>query len=61
MSYFKHQTSIVETTQIGEGTKIWAFSHVQELVFEYYTLIYLLSVVRSDIFYFFLKNILMFL
>lgn len=28
MKYFKHQTAIVETSQIGAGTKIWAFSHV---------------------------------
>ncbi len=28
MKYFKHQTAIVETNQIGTGTKIWAFSHI---------------------------------
>lgn len=28
MSYFIHETSIVETDCIGEGTKIWAFSHI---------------------------------
>lgn len=28
MSFFKHEMSIVESENIGEGTKIWAFSHV---------------------------------
>lgn len=28
MSYFKHDKSLVETEQIGEGTRIWAFVHV---------------------------------
>jgi acetyltransferase-like isoleucine patch superfamily enzyme/dTDP-4-dehydrorhamnose 3,5-epimerase-like enzyme len=28
MNYFKHPQAIVETTMIGEGTRIWAFSHV---------------------------------
>jgi acetyltransferase-like isoleucine patch superfamily enzyme len=28
--YFSHQTSIIETEDIGEGTKIWAFSHVSK-------------------------------
>ena len=28
MNYFKHETSIVETEEIGDGTKIWAFSHI---------------------------------
>jgi acetyltransferase-like isoleucine patch superfamily enzyme len=27
-NYFLHETSIVETEDIGENTKIWAFSHV---------------------------------
>jgi UDP-2-acetamido-3-amino-2,3-dideoxy-glucuronate N-acetyltransferase len=27
-NYFSHETSIVETNDIGEGTKIWAFSHI---------------------------------
>ena len=27
---FIHESSIVESTNIGEGTKIWAFSHVCE-------------------------------
>lgn len=27
-NYFKHPTSIVETDQIGIGTKIWAFTHI---------------------------------
>jgi acetyltransferase-like isoleucine patch superfamily enzyme len=26
--YFSHPNAIVETTKIGKGTKIWAFSHV---------------------------------
>lgn len=26
--YFKHETAIVESEKIGNGTKIWAFSHV---------------------------------
>jgi len=32
MNFFKHKSSIVETDQIGENTKIWAFSHVCENV-----------------------------
>ena len=28
MDYFKHSTAIVESDQIGEGTKIWAFAHI---------------------------------
>ena len=28
IKHFKHQTAIVETDHIGEGTKIWAFSHI---------------------------------
>lgn len=28
MNFFKHETSIVETFEIGENTKIWAFSHI---------------------------------
>lgn len=27
-NFFKHESSIVETDNIGEGTKIWAFSHI---------------------------------
>ena len=27
-NFFKHETAIVETDNIGEGTKIWAFSHI---------------------------------
>ena len=27
---FKHETSIVETEDIGYGTKIWAFSHISK-------------------------------
>ncbi len=28
MSYFKHETAIVETQAIGDGTRVWAFSHI---------------------------------
>jgi acetyltransferase-like isoleucine patch superfamily enzyme/dTDP-4-dehydrorhamnose 3,5-epimerase-like enzyme len=28
MGYFKHATAIVETDQVGDGTRIWAFAHV---------------------------------
>ena len=28
MRYFKHETALVETTQVGEGTRIWAYAHV---------------------------------
>ena len=28
MSHFKHETAIVETENIGDNTKIWAFSHI---------------------------------
>ena len=28
MDYFAHETAIIETDAIGEGSKIWAFSHV---------------------------------
>lgn len=28
MGYFKHETAIVETESIGDGTRIWAFAHV---------------------------------
>jgi len=27
-NFFNHESSIVETEDIGEGTKIWAFSHI---------------------------------
>lgn len=30
MKYFKHPTAIVETDDIGEGTKIWHFAHIRE-------------------------------
>lgn len=30
MKYFKHNTAIVESDMIGEGTKIWHFAHVRE-------------------------------
>ena len=26
--YFSHETAIIETEQIGSGTKIWAFCHI---------------------------------
>jgi len=29
MSYYKHETAIVESNSIGEGTKIWHFAHVR--------------------------------
>ena len=28
MSFFSHETAIIETDKIGDGTKIWAFSHI---------------------------------
>lgn len=28
MGYFKHETALVESRQIGDGTRIWAFAHV---------------------------------
>jgi UDP-2-acetamido-3-amino-2,3-dideoxy-glucuronate N-acetyltransferase len=31
-SFFNHETAIVETEKIGNGTKIWAFSHVSQNV-----------------------------
>ncbi len=30
MSYFKHPTAIVESDDIGEGTRIWHFVHIRE-------------------------------
>ncbi len=30
MNYFKHPTAIVESSAIGEGSKIWHFAHVRE-------------------------------
>jgi len=30
MKFFNHETSIVESENIGEGTKIWHFAHVRE-------------------------------
>jgi len=30
MEYYAHETSIVETDNIGHGTKIWAFSHISK-------------------------------
>ena len=28
MKYFKHELALVESDSIGDGTRIWAFSHV---------------------------------
>ncbi|OBZ13442.1 acyltransferase [Bacillus sp. FJAT-26390] len=28
MNYFKHEQSLVETEQIGDDTRIWAFAHI---------------------------------
>jgi len=28
MTYFKHDTAIVETPHVGEGTRVWAFVHI---------------------------------
>jgi len=28
MSYHKHETAIVETPHVGDGTRVWAFAHV---------------------------------
>jgi acetyltransferase-like isoleucine patch superfamily enzyme/dTDP-4-dehydrorhamnose 3,5-epimerase-like enzyme len=28
MDYFKHDTALVESTQIGDGTRIWAHAHI---------------------------------
>jgi UDP-2-acetamido-3-amino-2,3-dideoxy-glucuronate N-acetyltransferase len=30
MKYFCHKTAIIETKDIGEGTKVWAFSHLSK-------------------------------
>jgi UDP-2-acetamido-3-amino-2,3-dideoxy-glucuronate N-acetyltransferase len=30
MAFFKHETAIVETACVGDGTRIWAFAHVLE-------------------------------
>lgn len=29
MSFYRHPQSLVESTSIGKGTRIWAFSHIQ--------------------------------
>lgn len=29
-NYFKHPSALVETKQIGDGTRIWAFSHIMK-------------------------------
>lgn len=31
--FFSHPTAIIETTNIGKGTKIWAFSHISKGAF----------------------------
>jgi acetyltransferase-like isoleucine patch superfamily enzyme len=28
MAFFKHQQAIVESTQVGDGTRVWAFAHI---------------------------------
>jgi UDP-2-acetamido-3-amino-2,3-dideoxy-glucuronate N-acetyltransferase len=28
MNYFKHDLALVETDQVGDGTRVWAFAHV---------------------------------
>lgn len=28
MAYFKHETALVESTCVGDGTRVWAFAHV---------------------------------
>ena len=28
MSFFQHDKALVETKEIGEGTKVWAFTHI---------------------------------
>jgi len=28
VNYFKHQTAIVETEHVGEGTRVWAYAHI---------------------------------
>jgi acetyltransferase-like isoleucine patch superfamily enzyme len=28
MAYFKHETALVESTCVGDGTRIWAYAHV---------------------------------
>jgi UDP-2-acetamido-3-amino-2,3-dideoxy-glucuronate N-acetyltransferase len=30
MKYFVHPNALVETTRIGEGTRVWAFAHVMK-------------------------------
>ena len=30
MKYFKHPTAVVESDDIGEGTKVWHFAHIRE-------------------------------
>src|SRR5213595_1796216 len=28
MDYFKHDTALVESADIGEGTRVWAYAHI---------------------------------
>lgn len=28
MGYFKHELAVVETEQVGDGTRVWAFAHI---------------------------------
>ena len=28
MSFFQHETALVESPHVGEGTRIWAYAHV---------------------------------
>ncbi len=30
MVFFRHPTAVVESEDIGDGTKIWHFAHVRE-------------------------------
>jgi UDP-2-acetamido-3-amino-2,3-dideoxy-glucuronate N-acetyltransferase len=30
MAYFKHETALVESAAVGDGTRIWAYAHVLE-------------------------------
>ena len=30
LNYFKHPLAVVESSQIGKGTRVWAFAHVME-------------------------------
>lgn len=28
MAYFKHESALVETSRVGDGTRVWAFAHI---------------------------------